>query len=284
MSSLPTPLRSSDRKGAGTVALDSGRWQRVSPHLDHALALTPADREAWLAFLRGEEPDVAADVEGLLEEHRALNAEGFLDEGARVLHGPDALEGSVVGAYTLLKAIGRGGMGSVWLATRSDGRFDGKAAIKLLNAELVGRTGGERFRREGTFLSRLTHPHIARLIDAGVSTSGQPYLVLEHLAGRHIDRHCDEHALTVSARIRLFLDVLAAVAHAHANLIVHRDLKPSNVLVTQDGHVKLLDFGIAKLLERDPLHPEPTLTREAGAGMTPKYAAPEQVSGGAITT
>src|SRR6266496_1264293 len=142
-------------------------------------------------------------------------------------------------------------MGAVWLAARSDGRFQGQAALKLLNAALVGRAGEERFKREGTILARLTHPHIARLIDAGVSSTGQPYLVLEYIDGRHIDRFCDEERLGVDARIRLFLDVQAAVAHAHANLIVHRDLKPSNVLVTADGQVKLLDFGIAKLLENE---------------------------------
>ena len=266
------------------MAVDIGRWHRISPHLDHALALAPGDRDVWLAFLRTEEPELAADVESLLEEHRILSAAGFLDEGARVLAGPEALEGASVGAYTLIKSLGRGGMGSVWLAARSDGRFQGQAAVKLLNAELVGRTGGERFKREGTILARLTHPHIARLVDAGVSGTGQPYLVLEHVQGRHIDQHCDQQALAIDARIRLFLDVLSAVAHAHANLIVHRDLKPSNVLVTGDGQVKLLDFGIAKLLEGDAPHHDPTLTREAGVGLTPKYAAPEQVSGGPITT
>jgi serine/threonine protein kinase/Flp pilus assembly protein TadD len=264
--------------------LDSGRWYRLSPHLDHALALTPPNRESWLAALRRDDPAVAHDLEALLEEHRMLNAEGFLDDGARVLRGPAALEGARVGSYKLIKSIGRGGMGTVWLASRHDGRFEGQAAIKLLNAELVGRTGGERFKREGTILARLTHPHIARLIDAGLSSAGQPYLVLEHIDGRHIDQHCDDRALGVEARIRLFLDVLAAVAHAHANLIVHRDLKPSNVLVTNDGQVKLLDFGIAKLLGDDLSPHDPTLTREAGAGMTPRYAAPEQVSGGPITT
>ena len=248
------------------------------------MGLTSGDRDIWLALLRTEEPDVAADLEALLEEHRALSAEGFLDEGARLLQGPAALEGASVGAYTLVKSLGHGGMGSVWLAARNDGRYEGQAAVKLLNAELIGRTGGERFKREGTILARLTHPHIARLIDAGVSSVGQPYLVLEHVDGRHIDQHCDEHALAIDARIRLFLDVLSAVAHAHANLIVHRDLKPSNVLVTGDGQVKLLDFGIAKLLEDDLPHHDPTLTREAGAGLTPKFAAPEQLSGGPITT
>src|SRR6185436_11233408 len=126
------------------------------------------------------------------------------DEGGRLLRGPEALEGTQLGAYTLLKPIGRGGMGSVWLASRNDGRFEGKAAIKLLNAELAGRTGGERFKREGTILARLTHPHIARLIDAGVSGAGQPYLVLEHINGRYIDRFCDEERLGIKARLRLF--------------------------------------------------------------------------------
>ena len=122
--------------------------------------------------------------------------------------------------------------------------------IKLLNVALIGRAGEERFRREGNILARLTHPHIAHLVDAGVSQTGQPYLVLEHVDGQNIDRYCNEHALGIEARLRIFLDVLDAVAHAHANLIVHRDLKPANVLVRVDGQVKLLDFGIAKLLRR----------------------------------
>ena len=124
-------------------------------------------------------------------------------------------------------------------------------AVKLLNIALMGRAGEERFRREGTILARLTHPHIARLIDAGVTATGQPYLILEHVAGLALDGYCDKQALGIEARVRLFLDVLDAVVHAHANLIVHRDLKPGNVLVSEDGGVKLLDFGIAKLLEPD---------------------------------
>ena len=265
-------------------ALDAQRWRRASPYLDHVLDLAPADREVCLAALRAQNPEVAADVQALLDQHRDLHTERFLEEAAGVVPGLSPLAGLTVGAYRLEEPIGHGGMGSVWRASRSDGRFEGSAAVKLLNAELVGRTGGERFRREGTILARLTHPHIARLIDAGVSMTGQPYLVLEYINGRNIDQYCDEEALGVEERIRLFLDVLSAVAHAHANLIVHRDLKPSNVLVTHDGQVKLLDFGIAKLLEDDTRPREVTLTREVGAGMTPKYAAPEQVSRGPITT
>jgi serine/threonine protein kinase/tetratricopeptide (TPR) repeat protein len=266
--------------------MDTRRWHRASRHLDRALDLPPAERDVCIAALRAEDPDAAADVEALLAEHRMLSAEGFLDARAAVLPPEPALAGVTIGAYTLVSPIGHGGMGSVWLALRSDGRFEGQAALKLLSASLVGRAGEERFRREGTILARLTHPHIARLVDAGVSRTGQPYLVLEHIDGRHIDRYCDEERLSVDARIRLFLDVQAAVAHAHANLIVHRDLKPSNVLVTGAGQVKLLDFGIAKLIESGTTgHAAPTqLTREAGPAMTPKYAAPEQVTSAPITT
>jgi serine/threonine-protein kinase len=125
-------------------------------------------------------------------------------------------------------------MGTVWLARRSDGRFEGTVAVKFLNTALIGRAGEQRFRREGNILARLTHPHIARLIDAGVSAAGQPYLVLELVEGERIDQYCDGKHLSIEARLALFLDVLAAVAHAHANRIVHRDLKPSNVLVASD--------------------------------------------------
>jgi serine/threonine protein kinase/tetratricopeptide (TPR) repeat protein len=195
------------------------------------------------------------------------------------------LAGRRIGAYTLVSHIGTGGMGTVWLAERSDGRFERRTAVKFLSLALAGRAGAERFKREGSIVGRLAHPHIAELIDAGVSAEGEPYLVLEHVEGERIDEYCDRHRLDVEARVRLFLDVLAAVAHAHANLIVHRDLKPSNVLVRKDGQVKLLDFGIAKLLEQEGQAAAATLlTQEAGGALTPAYAAPEQVTGAPVTT
>ncbi len=261
------------------------RWRILSPHLDRALEMPEDARGAWLESLRTEDPALAAEVEALLEEHRALSREGFLEEEASRPLGSASLAGQRVGAYTLVSPIGEGGMGSVWLARRSDGRFEGQAAVKLLNVSLVGRAGGARFEREGSFLARLTHPNIARLVDAGVSEIGQPFLVLDYVAGVPIDRYCDDRALDVEGRLRLFLQVLAAVAHAHANLIVHRDIKPSNVLVAPDGQVKLLDFGIAKLLEEENGGEEATaLTRDGGRALTPAYAAPEQMTGGAITT
>ncbi len=149
----------------------------------------------------------------------------------------------------------------------------------------VARGGAERFRREGSFLARLSQPHSARLIDAGVVNGGQPYLVLEYVEGEQIDRWCDAKILSIEARVRLFFDVLAAVAHAHHHLILHRDLKPSNILVTRDGDVKLLDFGIAKLLgdEATPAGAA-ALTEKAGRVFTPQHAAPEPVQGQDVTT
>ena len=269
------------------TVIDHQLWQRVSRQLDRALELPPRERESWLAALRVQDPQAAADVEALLAEHRILSDEGFLDTAAPIVAPEPSLAGQTIGAYRLVSPIGHGGMGSVWLAARSDGRFEGRAAVKLLNAALVGRAEG-RFKREGTILARLTHPHIGRLLDAGVTHTGQPYLVLEHIDGRHIDRYCDEERLGVDDRIRLFLDVQAAVAHAHANLIVHRDLKPSNVLVAAGGTVKLLDFGIAKLIDpqddADGDAARSLMTRVGDHALTPKYAAPEQVTGGRITT
>lgn len=269
---------------------DLDRWQRLGPLLDQALQLDAEQRTQWLTELRGREPELSVDLEQLLRDHQRVLEEGFL-EGSIVDEASPLLAGQVLGAYKLVEPIGQGGMGTVWLAERADGRFEGRAAVKLLNLSLIASRGSgtarparaeERFKREGSLLARLTHPNIARLFDAGVSPGGQPFLVLEFIQGQPIDRYCDDRSLGVEDRIRLFLDVLAAVAHAHANLVVHRDLKPSNVLVSVDGQVKLLDFGIAKLLQEE----EGTFaTREgAPAALTPEYAAPEQVTGQRVTT
>jgi serine/threonine protein kinase/Tfp pilus assembly protein PilF len=263
--------------------LSRERWEAVSSHLDDTMDMAAPEREAYLAALRQREPQVAADLEELLAVRSAVDAEGFL-EAAVALPPAATLAGQKFGAYTVVSQLGEGGMGTVWLARRSDGRFEGEAALKLLNASFIGRTGEERFQREGSILARLAHPNIARLVDAGVSPAGQPYLVLEHVEGERIDVYCDARSLNIPARLVLFLEVLAAVAHAHANLIVHRDLKPSNVLVGNEGRVKLLDFGIAKLIEGEGGAEATALTHEGGRAMTPEYAAPEQVTGGPITT
>ncbi len=267
--------------------------EQISALFRELADLPPAARENIFAA-RNVAPELRAEVESLLAldsrpDHFVTNCIGQAAEAAiQANEGPPreaTLAGQAVGSYTLVSPIGHGGMGTVWLAERNDGRFEGRAAVKFLNAALMGTPSVERFRREGSILARLAHPHIARLIDAGVSPFGQPYLVLEHVAGEPIDHYCKALGLGTEARIRLFLDALDAVAHAHSNLIVHRDIKPSNVLVTPEGSVKLLDFGIAKLLEEAGEAAGATaLTRESGVALTPEYAAPEQMIGGAITT
>ena len=243
------------------------------------------ERTIWLQSFRVANPNLADLLEKLLDEHRALAQEGFLEGRPPHPAEDSSLSGQAIGAYTLVSSIGQGGMGSVWLAERSDGRFQRRVAIKFLHFSVAAQGGIERFKREGRILGQLAHPHIAELIDAGVTSKGEPYLVLEHVEGEHIDQYCDQHKLSVEARINLFLDVLGAVALAHANLIVHRDIKPSNVLVRNDGQVKLLDFGIAKLLADDD-HPAASslLTQEGGGALTLQFASPEQVTGNAITT
>src|SRR6204780_51986 len=258
--------------------LSPDQWQALSPYLDQALAMTDDARAAWVSSLGEQDPALAAQLGALLDEHRLLVQQGFLETGPALPLKVSGLAGQTIGPYTLISQIGQGGMGSVWLARRSDGRFERQAAVKFVNIALAGGATEERFKREGSLLGRLTHPHIADLLDAGISSDGQPYLILEYVDGAAIDRYCDEHKLDVESRVRLFLDVLAAVAHAHANLIVHRDIKPSNVLVGGGGDVKLLDFGIAKLLEGEGQMNATQLTNEGGSPLTPQYAAPEQLT------
>ena len=264
--------------------IDPARWRDLSPLLDELLDLSAEGRAARLAALRTNQPTVADDLQMLLARLQALESSKFLEDDPAAVLKQTSLAGVTLGAYTLESIIGHGGMGSVWLARRSDGRFEGKAAVKLLNFALLGHGGEERFRREGRLLARLTHSNIARILDAGVTEAGQPYLVLEYVEGSAIDQYCDDHGLDTVSRLRLFLDVLAAVGHAHANLIVHRDIKPSNIHVTRDGVVKLLDFGIAKLIEDDARADSATvLTHDGMRALTPEYAAPEQVLSAPIT-
>src|SRR5215831_674421 len=241
--------------------MDRDRWRVLEPLLDEVLDLAPGERVRWLDELRTTHPDIADELGGLLKEEETLDR-AFLERPVNV-----SLAGLELGGWTLEQPIGHGGMGSVWRARRSDGRFDGTAAVKLLNLALVSDAGQARFRREGSVLARLAHPAISRLLDAGVSPSGQPYLVLEHVNGQPIDAYVSARRLTTEARVRLFLQVLDAVGHAHANLIVHRDLKPSNILITPDGHAKLLDFGIAKLVDDDQRRDDAGGAIDASAGL-----------------
>jgi len=265
------------------AAISPEQWQEINPYLDHVLSLPQEDRSAWLQSFTAERPDLAGVMRKLLEHHLAAAQENFLEQQPS-LPVNESTAGQIIGPYTLISLLGHGGMGTVWLAQRSDGRFERRVAIKFLRFPVATQGGSERFKREGKILGQLSHPNIAELIDAGVTASAEPYLVLEHVEGRHLDKYCDERHLDLQSRIRLFLQVLSAVAHAHASLIVHRDIKPSNVLVRNDGQVKLLDFGIAKLLSDESTGEATLLTLEAGSALTPQFAAPEQITGGPITT
>jgi eukaryotic-like serine/threonine-protein kinase len=261
------------------------QWRSVNAYLDRALELQEPERAEWVAALARNEPAVAELLSGVLA-NRAH--EGF----SRFLSGPPpiplddiqqtTLVGRHVGPYVIEAEIGRGGMGSVWRARRADGRFEGKVAIKFVHAAWIGPIEGQRFLTEGKLLGHLNHPNIARLLDAGVLDVMQPYLVIEYVEGEPIDAYCNRRRLGVEARIELFLSVLAAVAHAHSHLIVHRDLKPANIYVTGDGTVKLLDFGIAKLLDDEA--GSAALTKSSVTALTPQYAAPEQLLGQAVST
>jgi serine/threonine-protein kinase len=255
----------------------------LSPLLDQAAELTPDARVAWLAQLRRQRPDVAAELAALLDAEPGLEESGFLSSGVAEQMLSAVPAGGQAGPYALVRPLGDGGMGSVWLGQRNDGRYEGQVAVKLLSGALLHPAGVARFRREADALARLTHPGIARLIDAGVSPAGQSYLVLEFVDGVPIDDYCDAHRLTPWQRLELLQQVLGAVAHAHASLVVHRDIKPSNILVTRDGRAKLLDFGIATLLESDVREADGGGTEGGGITCTPRFAAPEQLTGGPIS-
>ena len=258
--------------------LNRALWQRLSPLLDRALDVEPSQRDQFLASVHAEDPELAAALERLLAEHQRVVASDFLEAAPFEPDVATSMAGQAVGVYTLVRPLGAGGMGTVWLARRSDGRFEGNVAVKLVNLAVFDSLAVERFRREGTLLARLSHPCIARLLDAGVTDAGQPFLVLEYVEGTRLDRYAAERELGVKARLELFLQVTDAVAHAHANLVVHRDLKPSNVLVDTGGQVKLLDFGIATLLETGSTGEPSTLTQAAGPRSPPSTPRPNRPS------
>ncbi len=272
--------------------LDPADWAALRALLDEALDLPAAERARWVDAL-----DDAAHGRLKPRLRELLSHAGPVpDRAMRLLETMPAVEtddfaappgsgsaGEQVGPYRLLRELGHGGMASVWLAERTDILQRRQVALKLPHGAWRRAGLAERLAREREILATLEHPNIARLYDAGVDADGQPYLALEFVEGERIDAQCQRKALDVPARLRLFLQVARAVAHAHANLVVHRDLKPSNILVTEAGDVKLLDFGIAKLLEGGQVQ-ETELTQAGGRALTPDYAAPEQILGQPVGT
>lgn len=263
------------------------RWGRIRELYFDALELPREKRDAFLANTAGNDADLIREVTEMLlasGEERALKVERKLvtdspdDRGANVDR-----TGERIGQYRLARILGRGGMGDVYLGERDDDQFDQTVALKLL---ATGRSTAEaeaRFHTERQILARLQHPNIAQLLDGGVTEHGQPYFVMQAINGVPVTRYCDAKQLSIRDRLALFRVICTAVQYAHRNLVVHRDLKPSNILVTERGDVKLLDFGIAKLLEPDMLGISDGLTRTGDLLMTPEYAAPEQITGDPVT-
>jgi len=260
--------------------MEGDRWKALSPLLDDLLELSGRARQQRLSMIQATDPGLAADLSRLmdLEEERP----DFMSQP--VVSGDVGMQaGDEIGPYKLVSPLGEGGMGQVWLAVRADGLYERRVALKRLRPGLgdVGRHA--RFTRERQILARLGHAHIARLLDAGISADGQPYLALDYVRGEPITDYAHKLNLDIGTRLQLFLQVCAAVSHAHANLVVHRDLKPSNILVTSAGEVCLLDFGIAKLLDADQAQAG-EITRTGARAFTLHYAAPEQLRGEVITT
>jgi serine/threonine protein kinase/WD40 repeat protein len=250
-----------------------------------ALELTPGRRDAFLISQCGSDQGLRADVEALLAAHAAgsrwfESSDVHREMRDAVTAVVDPVVGRTIGPYKVVRVIAEGGMGTVYLAERTDGSFERQVAVKLIRSGLASADLLRRFHNERQVLAQLEHPNIARLLDGGATADGVPYLVMEYVDGEPIDRHCARAGLDVPQRLALFVEICGAVHHAHQNLVVHRDLKPGNVLVDAEGRVKLLDFGIAKLL--DPERLEATATTLGP--WTPRYASPEQVRGRPVTT
>jgi non-specific serine/threonine protein kinase/serine/threonine-protein kinase len=276
------------------------RWRRVETVFQTALDITPENRELFLAEVCAGDEGLRLEVERLIERYEA--ADEFLEQPAVDLkqiagselptlrpedmhastHGLKS--GARVGAYHILRELGRGGMGAVYLAERAEADFRKLVAVKVVKRGMDTDFVLRRFRHERRALAALDHPNIARLLDGGATDDGLPYIIMEYVEGQDIDRYCDERRLSIEARLRLFLAVCAGVSHAHQSLIIHRDIKPSNILVTGDGTPKLLDFGIAKILNPTLVDAPLEHTETALRMLTPDYASPEQVRGERVTT
>ncbi len=262
------------------------QFRRIQDIFALAADYPPDQREEVLARECADDPALRRKVEGLLRAHdgAGLSAGALGSSLGAVSEWGEALRpGDRIGSYVIRESIGEGGMGAVFAAERVDGAFDGRVAIKTLLVPVAGSQLASRFLRERQILARLQHPNIATLLDGGTTDRGAPWLAMEFVAGATIDAHCDDHRLGLSARLDLFRQVCAAIHYAHRKLVIHRDLKPGNILVTPEGTVKLLDFGIAKLLTPEDEGDAPP-TRDGGAPLTVAYASPEQVRGDELTT
>lgn len=265
--------------------MDPTRWRRIRDLVEQFGGEPAPGRDAELSSACGGDVALFDEVQSLLS--RAGRAEALLDglvsRAVATLVDADDVSGRRVGPYRIVRELGHGGMGAVYLAERADGQFDQQVALKLIRPGLVTGHFLRRFQAERQILAHLQHPHIARLLDGGVADDGQPYFALEYVEGEPIDRYCQTHGLGVDERLALFQEACRAVTYAHANLVVHRDLKPAHILVTADRQIRLLDFGIAKVLTEDG-QDGPGLTQLGIQALTPEYASPEQVRGEPVGT
>jgi len=273
--------------------LDPSRWRLLRPLLDEILQLGEDDRQKRLDAISVEQPNLFSDLSALVaaSDHPPAILDdplafGGPSEDKEEDLGEDEHVGRRCGAYRLLRRIGKGGMATVYVADRVDDAFDQRVAVKLMRSGADSEAIRQRLRAEQQFQAAMNHPNIARLIDGGITDDQIPFIVMEYIDGMPLIDFCDHHQLDVDQRLKYFSTICEAVEHAHGNLIVHRDLKPSNILVSVDGTVKLLDFGVAKLIERTAGddRDKGTLTDLYGTPMTPEYAAPEQIAGMPVTT
>jgi serine/threonine-protein kinase len=263
--------------------MNESRWQQVESIFHQSLQLPPEERHTYISTACTDDEELRAEVISLLEADQEANKViDRLHDDLALLADLDSFSGTTFGPYKLIRLIGSGGMGSVYLAYRVEGDFEQQVAIKLLRQGVASEAALKRFRQERQILSNLAHPNIARLLDGGLKDSSWPWFAMEYVQGEAIDDYCETHQLSIDERLDLFRQVCDAVQYSHANLIVHRDLKPGNILVTTNRTVKLLDFGIAKMVTESDNHLETTLTQSPA--MTLKYASPEQVRREAIST
>ncbi len=264
----------------------ANRLIKVAELFKRALDYAPERRRAFVEEACGGDAELLAEVMALLAEDE--NPDPLLDGTAiHLMHGEGGAlsPGKTVGPYRLIREIGSGGMGTVYLAERADGAFEQRVALKVIRQTLFSTEVRHRFESERQILARLQHPNIARLLDGGMTDDGVPYFTMEYVEGEPITDYCDRRQLSIKDRLRLFRVVCSAVSYAHSKLVVHRDLKPANILVQEDGTVKLLDFGIARLLQIDEMGGAPArLTLTAQQPLTPEYASPEQIRGERVAT
>ncbi|MEE8143709.1 MAG: serine/threonine-protein kinase, partial [Planctomycetota bacterium] len=265
------------------------RWERIQELFQNALEQGPGERTHFIETACARDGELLAEVQALLDSHKAMGSffEEAVDDSAQTLVQEDdsaSWQGKVIGPYQILRKLGEGGIGAVYLGDRIDEEFRRQVAIKIVKRGMDTEDILRRFRNERQILATLDHPNIAKLFDGGTTEDGLPYFVMEYIDGVRIDEYCDAQHLSTRERLRLFSQVCSAVQFAHQNLIVHRDLKPGNILVTADGTPKLLDFGIAKLLNPDFSLHEVAATGAGRHLMSPAYASPEQVLGEVSTT